>query len=165
MQRWFLGGNDVTLPDIRTLVPHAEPMVLLDRVISFKDENLCAEVGIRPDSLFCGVDGVGAWVGIEYMAQAIAAHAGYEQQLHGNPIKIGFLLGSRRYESNCPTFPLGSVLRVYVHRVLLSENGLGSYECRIEDNRDNNNNVLATATVTVFQPANVDGFLEGIVNE
>jgi predicted hotdog family 3-hydroxylacyl-ACP dehydratase len=152
-------------PEIHTLVPHADPMVLLDRVVSFEDENLCAEVTIRSDSMFCGADGVGAWVGIEYMAQAIAAHAGYEQQLHGLPIKIGFLLGSRRYESSCSAFPVGSVLRIFVHRVLLSENGLGSYECRIEGMDHENGNLLATATVTVFQPANIDGFLEGNMNE
>jgi predicted hotdog family 3-hydroxylacyl-ACP dehydratase len=155
----------MAIPDIRTLVPHAGPMVLLDRVVSFENENLCAEVTIRTDSMFCGDDGVGAWVGIEYMAQAIAAHAGYEQQLHGEPIKIGFLLGSRRYESSCATFKIGTVLQVHVHRVLLSENGLGSYECRIDSVIDQQNSVLATATVTVFQPANVSGFLKGNLNE
>jgi predicted hotdog family 3-hydroxylacyl-ACP dehydratase len=155
----------MSFPDIHTLVPHADPMVLLDRVVSFENENLCAEVTIRPDSMFCGADGVGAWVGIEYMAQAIAAHAGYEQQLHGLPVKIGFLLGSRRYDSRCSTFPIGSVLHVHVHRVLLSENGLGSYECCIEAKDQDNDNLQATATVTVFQPANIDGFLEGSMNE
>ena len=65
------------MPDIRTLVPHAGPMVLLDRVISADDENLCAEVRIRADSLFCVAGEVGAWAGLEYMAQAIGAYAGY----------------------------------------------------------------------------------------
>lgn len=154
-------ATPMAIPAIHTLVPHADPMVLLDRVVSFAGENLCAEVTIRPDSLFCGAEGVGAWVGIEYMAQAIAAHAGYEQQLHGLPVKIGFLLGSRRYDASCNAFAVGSVLQVYVHRVLLSENGLGSYECRIEAAGQ----LLATATVTVFQPVNVDGFLDGKLNE
>jgi predicted hotdog family 3-hydroxylacyl-ACP dehydratase len=155
----------MSFPDIRTLIPHADPMVLLDRVVSFGNEDLCAEVAIRPDSLFCGEEGVGAWVGIEYMAQAIAAHAGYEQKLHGLPIRIGFLLGTRRYDANCSFFTAGSVLHVHVHRVLLNENGLGSYECRIETKKENENTVLATAMVTVFQPANIEGFIEGMMNE
>lgn len=161
MRRWFLGGRKVAYPDMRDLVPHSGAMVLLDRVLLVADGTLCAEVTIRPDSVLCGPDGVGSWVGIEYMAQAIAAHAGYEQQMNGEPVKIGFLLGSRRYEAACPVFAVGSVLQVYVERVLFSENGLGSYECRIE----NNGNVLATATVTVFQPANAASFLEGNMNE
>ncbi len=64
------------MPDIRSLVPHAGPMVLLDRVISVDEDSLLAEVRIRSDSLFCNIDGVGAWVGIEYMAQAIGAWRG-----------------------------------------------------------------------------------------
>ena len=153
------------MPDIRTLVPHAGPMVLLDRVVSFEEEKLCAEVTIRPDSLFCSETGVGAWVGIEYMAQAIAAHAGYGAQLIGEPVKIGFLLGSRRYDVACSSFAVGSVLRVHVNRVLVSDSGLGSYECQIENQADAGGKVLATATVTVFQPANAKDFLDGNVNE
>jgi predicted hotdog family 3-hydroxylacyl-ACP dehydratase len=147
----------MSVPDIRSLVPHAGPMVLLDRVISVDEDNLCAEVGIMVDSVFCDGAGVGGWVGIEYMAQAIAAHAGYAAGLRGEAVKIGFLLGSRRYECAVPYFPMGSVLQVHVHKVLQSENGLGSFECRIEQQEK----VLATATVTVFQPTNVSEFLQG----
>jgi predicted hotdog family 3-hydroxylacyl-ACP dehydratase len=145
------------MPDIRSLVPHAGPMVLLDRVISADENSLCAEVGIRSDTLFCGPDGVGAWVGIEYMAQAIGAWAGYNAQLRGEPVKLGFLLGTRRYECIRPIFVLGSVLRVHVQRLFQNENGLGSFECSI----DNEEGRVATAAVTVFQPPNVDDFLQG----
>jgi predicted hotdog family 3-hydroxylacyl-ACP dehydratase len=109
--------------------------------------------------LFCGADGVGAWVGIEYMAQAVAAHAGYRASLRGEQVKIGFLLGSRRYECSRPVFAIGSVLRVHVRCILLGENGLGSFECRIDDPGAS----VAIATLTVFQPANVNEFLEGTV--
>jgi predicted hotdog family 3-hydroxylacyl-ACP dehydratase len=143
--------------DIRSLIPHAGPMVLLDRVISVDEDSLCAEVSIRSNTLFCGPDGVGAWVGIEYMAQAIAAWAGYTAQLRGKPVKLGFLLGTRRYESSRPIFVLGSVLRVHVQRLFQNENGLGSFECFI----DNEEGRVASATVTVFQPPNVDDFLQG----
>jgi predicted hotdog family 3-hydroxylacyl-ACP dehydratase len=144
-------------PDIRTLVPHAGRMVLLDRVIAVDEDSLCAEATIRGDSLFCGPDGVGAWVGIEYMAQAIAAHAGHAAQLKGEPVKIGFLLGARRYECARPSFPVGSVLRVMVRSLLIADNGLGSFECSIQDAQGE----AATATVSVFSPANVEEFLNG----
>ena len=144
------------MPDIRSLVPHAGPMVLLDRVISVGEDSLLAEVRIRSDSLFCHADGVGAWIGIEYMAQAIGAWAGYTAQLRGEPVKLGFLLGTRRYECSRPIFVLGSVLRVYIQRVFQDENGLGSFECYIDDEEGR----IATATVTVFQPPNVNDFLQ-----
>jgi predicted hotdog family 3-hydroxylacyl-ACP dehydratase len=145
------------MPDIRSLLPHAGAMVLLDRVISVDEDSLLAEVCIRSDSLFCNGGGVGAWVGIEYMAQAIGAWAGYTAQLRGEPVKLGFLLGTRRYECRRPIFLLGSVLRVHVQRLFQNENGLGSFECAI----DNEEGRVATATVTVFQPTNIDDFLQG----
>jgi predicted hotdog family 3-hydroxylacyl-ACP dehydratase len=145
------------IPDIRSLLPHAGPMVLLDRVISVDEDSLRAEVCIRSDSLFCNGAGVGAWVGIEYMAQAIGAWAGYTAQSRGEPVKLGFLLGTRRYECRRPIFLLGSVLRVHVQRLFQNENGLGSFECSI----DNEEGRVATATVTVFQPTNVHDFLQG----
>jgi predicted hotdog family 3-hydroxylacyl-ACP dehydratase len=145
------------MPDIRSLVPHAGPMVLLDRVISVDEDSLLAEVRIRSDSLFCNTDGVGAWVGIEYMAQAIGAWAGYTAQLRGEPVKLGFLLGTRRYDCSRPVFTLGSLLQVHVQRVFQDENGLGSFECSI----DNEEGRVATATVTVFQPPNINDYLQG----
>jgi predicted hotdog family 3-hydroxylacyl-ACP dehydratase len=152
---------EMSWPDIRSLIPHSGAMVLLDRVIAADEESLCAEVRIRPDSLFCAADGVGAWVGLEYMAQTIAAFAGYTAYLRGEAIKAGFLLGARRYESSLPMFSLGSLLQVHVRRVLQSESGLGSFHCRIEHGQEE----VATATITVFQPADAVDFIKGSSNE
>ena len=135
-------------PDIRSLVPHAGPMVLLDSVISADVDSLCAEVTIRSDSLFCTAEGVGAWVGLEYMAQAIGAYAGYIAYLRGEAGKIGFLLGTRRFECSQPFFSLGARLQICVKRVFQSENGMGSFECHIAEGDDR----LASVTLTVYQP-------------
>lgn len=144
------------LPDIRTLVPHSGPMVLLDRAVSADEESLCAEVRIRSDSLFCVDGAVGAWIGLEYMAQAIGAYAGYAARLRGEPIKVGYLLGTRCYECRRPDFPVGTLLRIHVKRILQSENGLGSFECRIEDE----SGLLASGNLSVFQPAGEAEFPE-----
>jgi predicted hotdog family 3-hydroxylacyl-ACP dehydratase len=143
--------------DIRRFLPHSGAMVLLDRLLEAGAEDLLAEVTIRPDSLFCDGQGVPAWVGVEYMAQAIAAYAGYAAQLRGEAVKIGFLLGTRRYDAGCPGFAVGSVLQVHVQRLLQADNGIGSFECRIHAA----GRQLASATITVFQPADAAVFLEG----
>jgi predicted hotdog family 3-hydroxylacyl-ACP dehydratase len=159
--------STVTLPDIRSLVPHAGPMVLLDRVVAVDEESLCAELEIKCDTLFCDGKEVGAWIGVEYMAQAIAAHAGYLASLRGESAKIGFLLGSRRYECNRPSFIVGEVLQVSVQRALQGENGLGAFECRIDvagENKMANETAgipAAKATITVFQPNSVVEFMNG----
>jgi len=142
------------LPDIRTLLPHSGPMVLLDRAVSADEESLCAEVRIRSESLFCVDGGVGAWVGLEYMAQAIGAYAGYVARLRREPIKLGYLLGTRCYECSRSVFPVGTLLRIYVKRILQSDNGLGSFECRIEDE----NGLIASGNLSVFQPSDEGAF-------
>ncbi|MEC5163277.1 MULTISPECIES: ApeP family dehydratase [unclassified Janthinobacterium] len=155
----------MTYPDIRELLPHGGAMVLLDRVLWADDEALCAEVAIRADSLFCDGAAVGAWVGVEYMAQAIAAHAGYLARLRGEPLKVGFLLGARRYEAQRPGFAVGSVLRVHMRRTLQGDNGLAAFDCRIEhiDGAAPACGV-ATATISVFKPDNAREFLRGSAN-
>lgn len=152
----------MSFPGIGELVPHSGAMVLLDRVLSADAENLCAEVTIHAGSVFYDASsaGVGSWVGIEYMAQAIAAHAGYLARLAGAPVKIGFLLGARRYEAQVPLFVDGSVLQVHVQQVMQGENGLGAFECRIEMAGA----VLAHATITVFQPEDAKQFLQESMN-
>lgn len=148
----------MNVPDIHSLVPHSGAMSLLGRFIEADDETLVAEVGITPDSMFCADGAVGAWVGIEYMAQAVAAHAGWCARRRGEPVRVGFLLGSRRYACSVPAFPVGSSLRIHVRRALQGENGLGAFDCRIEDAAGGLE--LATATITVFQPDHVEEFLQ-----
>jgi predicted hotdog family 3-hydroxylacyl-ACP dehydratase len=131
-------------------------MVLLDRLISADAESVCAEVRIRRDSMF-SIDGaVGAWVGLEYMAQAIGAFAGYNAYLRGEPVKIGFLLGTRHYECQRPFFTIGTVLRVSAKRVLQGDNGLASFDCYIEDAQER----IASASITAFQPARAEEYFE-----
>ncbi|MCE3602329.1 hotdog family protein [Massilia sp. P8910] len=154
--------NSDSYPDIRALVPHEGEMVFLDRVLTAGTSTLCAEVTISQHSVFFDATGaeagVGSWVGIEYMAQAIAAQAGFLARLRGDAVRVGFLLGARRYQTTVPLFALGSVLHVHVQHVLQGENGLGAFDCRIDDGASGAN--LANATITVFQPDNVNEFLQ-----
>ena len=61
-------------------------------------------------------------------------------------------------EGSVSAFPVGSVLHVQVQRMLQGENGLGAYECRIVDSAGGAE--WASATITVFQPDNVEEFLQ-----
>jgi predicted hotdog family 3-hydroxylacyl-ACP dehydratase len=152
----------MTIPGIRQLVPHAGPMVLLDRVLEADDNALCAAVAIDADSMFysAGAGGVGSWVGVEYMAQAIAAHAGYLAWRAGRPVRVGFLLGARKYSTAAASFPAGSTLYVRAALVLRGENGLSAFDCSIALSGEAGAPALATATLTVFQPEDVDHFLQ-----
>jgi predicted hotdog family 3-hydroxylacyl-ACP dehydratase len=156
----------MTLPPIEALVPHSGAMLLLDRVLEADTESLRAEVRIHAGSQFAGDGGVGSWVGVEYMAQAVAAHAGYLAHLKGEPVKPGLLLGSRRYSTTRPLFPFGATLHVHVRQVLRGDNGLGAFECgiAIAAGAEHQGEAVASATLTVFQPDDVNEFLQGINN-
>ena len=81
------------------------------------------------------------------MAQTVAAHAGFEARLRGNPPTIGFLLGTRSYECRVAEFSLGADLKIIVEP-LFTETGLGSFSCAIE--RDE---LLARAVISTYQPS------------
>ncbi|MGR9044854.1 MAG: ApeP family dehydratase [Gammaproteobacteria bacterium] len=131
---------------IEELLPHAGSMMLLERVIAFDEESMIAEAIVRDDGLF-GEDGrVPAWLGIEYMAQTVAAHGGMLCKIAGKPLNLGFLLGTRRYHCNVGSFAAGTVLTITVKR-LIQDQGLGVFDCRLEGP-----GVAVEAQLNVYQP-------------
>ena len=131
---------------VRELLPHDPPMVLLDRVISCEESSLVAEVVVKPESMFCNESGVPAWVGIEYMAQSVAAHAGAMARQRGGAPVIGYLLGTRSYKSAVSEFPIGASLTIVVEQLFV-EMGLGAFACRIDMGE-----TVAEAQINVYQP-------------
>lgn len=137
---------DVANIPVRELLPHEPPMVLLDKVISCEGSSLVAEVVISRESMFCDESGVPGWVGIEYMAQSVAAHAGALARERGDEPAIGYLLGTRSYKSAVSAFPIGSLLTIVVEPLFV-EIGLGAFACRIDMG-----GTVAEATINVYQP-------------
>jgi predicted hotdog family 3-hydroxylacyl-ACP dehydratase len=116
---------------IENYIPHRGAMRLVDRLLLADAEHVVAEVDVPFDGLFVRDGQVPAWIGIEYMAQAVSAWAGQRQRSHGGAPRPGLLLGSRRYEALCEGFPCGATLRIEVHCELMASNGLGQFDCRI----------------------------------
>jgi predicted hotdog family 3-hydroxylacyl-ACP dehydratase len=132
--------------DIAALIPHTGCMVLLERIIDYDEQGLTAELMVRGDRLFGDGKTVPAWVGIEYMAQAIAAYGGVMAMQAEERIRLGFLLGSRRYTSNVAAFKVGSRLTIRVNKIIQDDN-LRVFDCKIEGE-----GVEVTAKLNVFQP-------------
>ncbi|ANE54644.1 MULTISPECIES: hypothetical protein [Methylomonas] len=129
------------------LLPHTGAMVLLERVVSFDADRLSAALTVRGDGLLFGDEReVPAWVAIEYMAQAIGAFAGLQAKLAGQPIRLGFLLGSRLFESNVATLPVGCCLTVAIEKIVHDEQ-LGVFDCRVSGD-----NIEIGAKLNVYQP-------------
>lgn len=143
--------------DIAAMVPHGGAMLLLDALLHADEDHAVARTTVRSTQLFVDAHGMPAWVGIEYMAQTIAAWSGARARRAGSAPAIGFLLGSRRYTCDVPAFPRGSVLTITARVELIGDNGLGMFSCAIDmDGRE-----VARANVSVFQPADAQAFLQG----
>ncbi|MGH6649221.1 hypothetical protein [Aquabacterium sp.] len=140
---------------VEQLVPHRGTMSWLDRIVSVDADGAVAEADIRPGGFFVRDGGLPAWAGIEYMAQTVAAWAGHRARSEGRQVDIGFLVGSRRYESTRPVFPVGACLHIQVARELIADNGLGMFACRILID----GSVVASANLSVFEPPEGAAFL------
>ncbi|MDR3439090.1 hotdog family protein [Telmatospirillum sp.] len=136
------------LPKPADLLPHAPPMVLLDEVVGWTDDTVRAAVAITPDTpFFQPGHGVPAHVGIEWMAQTCGLYAGLEAMRAGLPVRLGFLLGSRRYKAVRAWFVDGERLTITV-RLIFRESGLAVFDCKISTSDTD----VATARLTVYQP-------------
>jgi predicted hotdog family 3-hydroxylacyl-ACP dehydratase len=124
-------------------------MCLLDTLLEAGDEYLHASVTPRRDDLFATADGIPGWVGLEWLAQAVAAWAGVQAVTGGDTPKIGFLLGTRHYQCRLPLFRFGQPIRIEVELNFRADNGLGAFNgCLL----DSDNQPIASATLNVFQP-------------
>ncbi len=123
-------------------------MLLIDRLIEASDVHAVAEVRISERSNFYRAGaGVPAYVGLEYMAQTVAAYDGAHRAVTGEPPAMGFLLGTRRYHADRDYFAAGALLSIRVEMVF-SENGMASFDCRIGIDGV----PCVTATLSVYRP-------------
>ena len=143
------------MTDLHRILRHRTPMVFLDDVVESRHEGLTAAVRIRARIPFYETDrGVPAWVGIEYMAQSIAALAGIRARVAGDKVPLGLIIGCRNYISTTAAFAPGSELWISVEELFAEENGFGSFDCRIDRPGINEgaevSQTVARARITVF---------------
>ncbi|MGD8631740.1 MAG: hotdog family protein [Gammaproteobacteria bacterium] len=144
------------LPPIEMLLPHRGTMLLLDAVTAWDAESATSSASVRADSWYAADNGsMPSWIGIELMAQTIAAHVGLSARSRGLLPKQGILLGTRAYQATMSDFPTGALLRVNASLIFRDTSGLGAYACSIS--LDDNH--VASATLKVYEPEDFDAFL------
>jgi len=141
--------EQMTLPPIADLLPHRGTMLLLDRVLAFDAESASAECTPRRDAWYADTNGdMPAWIGIELMAQTVAAQIGLHKRSAGEPPKHGVLLGTRRYAATRPAFAAGEALLIRAVLAYRDASGLGAYDCSILAGGAE----IASATLKIFEP-------------
>ena len=111
---------------------HRKPMLLLSQLVKIGSDFATCEwsVGEENDFLIPNV-GVPAYIGVEYMAQRIAVHAGARERICGFPPPLGMLLGTRHYKASVRYFNPGVTYSVGCKELVRNMEGMGSFDCSI----------------------------------
>mgnify|MGYP000246907180 CR=1 FL=1 len=147
--------------DIEEVIKHRKPMRLVDELVSFDESSACVLVNITDKSEFYQAErhGVPSYIGIEYMAQCIAAKAGANELVSGGALKLGFLLGTRKYKPTIAYFSCGETLQVRATKIMEDAAGLSVFDCTIVA-KNQMETILAQAKINVFQPENSAAYLQ-----
>lgn len=146
---------------LENILPHKAPMILLNKVKDYSLEEthrwIETEVNITSKTLFFDKKKkyIPIWVGIEYMAQSIAALSGIhaKKSKKENP-KIGFIIGIKNYQCFSEGFKEGDSLQIKASEIFFVDS-LGSFDCTIADK----NKKFAAAQINVFQVDSAEEFL------
>jgi predicted hotdog family 3-hydroxylacyl-ACP dehydratase len=152
-----MGKIKLPLPAVE-VVPHKGSMALLRHVIAHNVRETLCDVRIGANNPFFEAGRVASWIGLEYMAQAVAAHAGMVARRAGKPPAIGFLLGTRKADFYTAAFRLGQTLHVAARHVW-GDGDLFSFDCSIADAQTRKR--LAEAQLNIFRPDDVSRYLRG----
>jgi predicted hotdog family 3-hydroxylacyl-ACP dehydratase len=143
-------------PPVEWVLPHQGPAVLLSRVVAHDDERTVCVAAVDRAHLYRDEDGrVPSWVGIEIMAQCVAARGGLRSRAKGEAPRVGFLLGSRRLELSVPFLPTDRELEVHAQHVW-GDHKMVSFDCAIRDARAGDTLVAAKLNAYVPDDAELD---------
>lgn len=136
----------MTRVDLADLIPHRESARLLDRVEHWDETHIVCSVTIGSDHPYLLDGKVPAIVGMELMAQAVAAYVGMRRRASGAPPRIGYLVGARRLDLHVDGFRPADLLSVTATPTWL-DGRAGSFECRV----DGEGVRLCDATLSVYE--------------
>jgi predicted hotdog family 3-hydroxylacyl-ACP dehydratase len=136
-------------PPISQLIPHSEPMVLLDRLVDWSPGFARCAFRVRPESRFVEKGMLATPLTIEHMAQAVAVCLGYEAYRGGRASRVGMIVSCRDFRVHEPETEVGSDLLVSV-RQLRANRSTSHFDCEVHDARENR---IATAVLTLYHGA------------
>lgn len=144
---------------LEELLPHAGPMILLDEVVSVSADAVHARTRPRDDGRLApaGEGGLPAWMGMEYLAQSIAAWSGFHELEQGRPVRPGFLVGARSFHSSAARLPCGVELDVTAERLFEDRDGISVFDGRVSGE-----GVEQHTRIKVFLPPDLDAYLRDL---
>ena len=122
------------------LLPHSGRMVMIDRLLHYDAHGAVTESDGDARPIFAENGVLPAWVG----ARAEDA---------GEPIRLGFLLGTRKLTLHHGDLPLPATLRSEVQESTHDYSGFGVFDCRLY----HGTTLLAEAALNVYMPPEEGG--------
>lgn len=134
-------------------LPHDAPMLLLDNVVSVREDAAVCRVTVTRDGILAPfLDPQGnlpGWFALELMAQTVGVWSGWHRHQQGQgAISLGMVLGARELICAAGVLPAGRTLTITV-KLLMQDERFGSFECAITAELE----TLATGRVNTFQPS------------
>jgi predicted hotdog family 3-hydroxylacyl-ACP dehydratase len=132
-------------PAIAELVPHSGPMVLLDAMTHWAPGQATCVMRVRAGMPFVKGDALDTVALMEPMAQAVAACLGYEAFQGGEGVRVGMIIGCRKFQLELPSLDVGDELTISASRIRGSDT-LSHFECETRRGEQ----LVATATLTLY---------------
>ncbi len=143
------------------LLPQRPPMLLLDAILDYGEDWMRTAVHIDAANRFLEPQGVPTYVGLEYMAQTAAAHAGLDLVQRGERPAIALLIGCREYRCNLGHFARGSSLIVAARLLMRDAQDFAAYDCSIDFGAVQ----LARATLKAVRPQDLSAVLQSQLDD
>lgn len=135
----------MSFPSIAQLVPHAEPMVLVDEMTEWVSGAATCTLVVRAHAPLVSDGSLLAPLLIEHMAQTVAACLGYEAFLGGEGARVGMIIACKKFSVHIPVVHVGDALTIRVRRVRGNET-LSHFDCHVTRGEA----PVATAVLTLF---------------
>lgn len=102
--------------DVAQVIPHQQPMLLIDNLLEVKERASVSEMTVRDDMIFVDQNGrLDEAAYPEIISQAVAAQEGFRRFGGRNPLVEGFLLGIKNLEI-LDTSYAGDNLRIFLYK-------------------------------------------------
>ena len=167
----------------KDLLYHGQGIVMIDKVLECSEDRVVVNANFKEDFKYLETLNneiiFPTYKSIEMMAQSLGCYqyillSIQDEFEHGKNnkeivessisnkknIKIGFLLGVRKFEIIKPYVHYNQELFIKTILTIQNENGFGVYDSFIYINSFNDNNIIAKATLSVYSPE--DNFLDNV---
>ena len=138
------------IEQVAPLLPHSGDMVLLDRISDFGEDFLIAETEIHSDNILIKHGKLATFAGIEIMAQGVAAWSGCLATLADEPVRLGYLLGTRKLHIYTQEIPVGSKLQIKIKMSIQDSTGFGVFDSQLIDLTSGK--IILEGALNVFSP-------------